>query len=332
MIINAKTILTGLFASPSTHSISPIMHNNAFEKLGLNFAYLSFEVNKDNLKDAVKSIKTLNMRGVNLSMPNKKEVIQYLDEISEIAKLSQSVNTIVNDNGILKGYSTDGKGFFKSLEEENIDIKNKNITILGTGGASISIISQAVFEGINNIFVFKRDKNWDEQKKILDNIASKTNCKIELYSLENKNILKNNEASINELEIKASQLKKEKIEILKELNLPTDYLQPFYECKICNDTGYIMNNNYKTEMCNCLKQKLLNYSFNKSNMSNLDKENFNTFNENIFSDEVDLSKYKFNISPRKNIINIKNKCIDFVNNFDNINQKNLLFTGNTGLR
>ena len=124
-----------------------------------------------------------------------------------------------------------------------------------------------------------------------------------------KNILKNNEASINELEIKASQLKKEKIEILKELNLPTDYLQPFYECKICNDTGYIMNNNYKTEMCNCLKQKLLNYSFNKSNMSNLDKENFNTFNENIFSDEVDLSKYKFNISPRKNIINIKNKCI-----------------------
>ena len=89
-----------------------------------------------------------------------------------------------------------------------------------------------------------------------------------------KNILKNNEASINELEIKASQLKKEKIEILKELNLPTDYLQPFYECKICNDTGYIMNNNYKTEMCNCLKQKLLNYSFNKSNMSNLDKENF----------------------------------------------------------
>lgn len=93
-----------------------------------------------------------------------------------------------------------------------------------------------------------------------------------------------------------------------------------------------MNNNYKTEMCNCLKQKLLNYSFNKSNMSNLDKENFNTFNENIFSDEVDLSKYKFNISPRKNIINIKNKCIDFVNNFDNINQKNLLFTGNTGLR
>ena len=190
MQIDSKTILTGLFASPSAHSVSPIIHNNAFEKLGLNYAYLSFEVNKDNLKDAVQSIKTLNMRGVNLSMPNKKEVIQYLDEISETAKLSQSVNTIVNDNGILKGYSTDGKGFFKSLKEEKIFIKDKNITILGTGGASIAIISQAVFEGIKNIFVFKRDKNWKEQKKILDNIASKTNCNIELNSLEDKNILK----------------------------------------------------------------------------------------------------------------------------------------------
>lgn len=190
MQIDSKTILTGLFASPSAHSISPIIHNNAFEKLGLNYAYLSFEVNKDNLKDAAQSIKTLNMRGVNLSMPNKKEVIQYLDEISETAKLSQSVNTIVNDNGILKGYSTDGKGFFKSLEEEKIFMKDKNITILGTGGASIAIISQAVFEGIKNIFVFKRDKNWNEQKKILDNIASKTNCNIELNSLEDKNILK----------------------------------------------------------------------------------------------------------------------------------------------
>lgn len=190
MQIDSKTILMGLFASPSAHSISPIIHNNAFEKLGLNYVYLSFEVNKDNLKDAAQSIKTLNMRGVNLSMPNKKEVIQYLDEISETAKLSQSVNTIVNDNGILKGYSTDGKGFFKSLEEEKIFMKDKNITILGTGGASIAIISQAVFEGIKNIFVFKRDKNWNEQKKILDNIASKTNCNIELNSLEDKNILK----------------------------------------------------------------------------------------------------------------------------------------------
>lgn len=147
-----------------------------------------------------------------------------------------------------------------------------------------------------------------------------------------KNILNNYDYSISELQKKINILKLEKSEILNELNLPPDYLQPNYSCKLCNDTGYIKVDNYKTKMCNCLKQKLLDYSFNKSNMYNLDKENFNNFNENIFSDEVDLSKYRLNISPRKNILSIKNKCIEFIENFDNLNQKNLLFTGGTGLR
>lgn len=166
------------------------MHNEAFNKLNLNYIYLAFEVDKNNLKDAVESIKTLNMRGINLSMPNKKEVIKYLDNISKAAELSQSVNTIVNDNGILTGYSTDGEGFIKSLEEEQVFIKNKNITILGTGGASIAIISQAALYGVNEIYVFKRDTNWSEQKKIIDNIANQTNCNIKLFSLEDKKILK----------------------------------------------------------------------------------------------------------------------------------------------
>ena len=85
-------------------------------------------------------------------------------------------------------------------------------------------------------------------------------------------------------------------------------------------------------MCSCLKQKLLDYSFYKSNMSNLNKENFSTFNPNMFSDEVDIAKFHFNISPRTNILNIKNKCVQFVENFEDSTQKNLLFTGNTGLR
>lgn len=147
-----------------------------------------------------------------------------------------------------------------------------------------------------------------------------------------KSILNNNEFSLKDFQDEIFKLKLEKAEILNELNLPADYLQPFYECKICNDTGYITNNQYKTTICNCLKQKLLNDSFNKSNISNLDKENFSTFNENIFSSEVDLAKYRLNISPRKNIQNIKEKCIEFVEHFDEPEQKNLLFTGNTGLR
>lgn len=149
-----------------------------------------------------------------------------------------------------------------------------------------------------------------------------------------KNILNNvsDTNSVDNLKLKIENLKKEKEAILLQNGYSLDYLKPFYECKICNDTGFVLDKNYKTTMCNCLKQKLLNISFNKSNISNIDKENFNNFNELIFSDEVDLSKYRFNISPRRNILNIKNKSIEFVNNFDNPDYKNLLFVGSIGLR
>ena len=148
-----------------------------------------------------------------------------------------------------------------------------------------------------------------------------------------KSILKNGTNLYeDELKNRVNNLKLEKAKILQDLSLPSDYLKPSYDCKICNDTGYVSDGGYNMKMCSCLKQKLLDYSFNKSNMSSLDKENFSTFNPNMFSDEVDLAKYHFNISPRTNILNVKKKCEEFVENFDNINQKNLLFTGNTGLR
>lgn len=149
-----------------------------------------------------------------------------------------------------------------------------------------------------------------------------------------KNILKNGSSPEEEQELKnkVELLKAEKARILAELNLPDNYLQPFYTCPICKDTGYVSDGGYNMVMCSCLKQKLLDYSFNKSNMSNLNKENFSTFNPNMFSDEVDIAKFHFNISPRTNILNIKNKCVQFVENFEDPSQKNLLFTGNTGLR
>ncbi len=164
----------------------------------------------------------------------------------------------------------------------------------------------------------------------LNSFAFKTAKNILNNSLLSDN--SNNSYTVENLEEKIKNLKKEKEKILNENNLTLDYLKPFYECKICNDTGYVLDNNYKTTMCNCLKQKLLNISFNKSNIYNIKKENFNNFNELIFSEEVDFAKYKFNISPRKNITNIKNKCIEFIENFENPDYKNLLFVGSTGLR
>ena len=96
-----------------------------------------------------------------------------------------------------------------------------------------------------------------------------------------KNILNNisKPDSIDNLKLKIANLKKEKEAILIQNGYSLDYLKPFYDCKICNDTGFILDKNYKTTMCNCLKQKLLNVAFNKSNISNIDKENFNKFNE-----------------------------------------------------
>ena len=147
-----------------------------------------------------------------------------------------------------------------------------------------------------------------------------------------KNVLLHNLTSLDELNKKIEELKYEKACVLHDAGFPSDYLTPNYECSICNDTGYVSKYDDRTIMCSCLKQMLLDVSFNKSNMSNLNKENFDTFNEALFSDDVDVSKYHFNISPRQNIINIRQKCLEFVQNFDDPNTRNLLFSGTVGLR
>lgn len=144
-----------------------------------------------------------------------------------------------------------------------------------------------------------------------------------------KEMLKNNKNGVKELNIYVEKLKKEKESILKSKKLDSSYLKPKYECKDCNDTGYITNQDYTTTMCHCLRQKMLDRSYNKANISNLDKENFEKFNINVFSDVKDKNH---NISPRKNMEYIQKKCIKFVENFDNPDTKNLLFTGNIGLR
>ena len=146
-----------------------------------------------------------------------------------------------------------------------------------------------------------------------------------------KSILNGNSSSLNDLNLRVSELKAEKEKILKINNISTDYLQPYYDCHICKDTGYIKVENTASNLCSCLKQKLLDISYNKSNISNLSKENFETFDFNIFSDKSEPEKYGINLSPRQNMLTIKSKCIEFVENFDNPDTHNLLFTGNTGL-
>lgn len=155
--------------------------------------------------------------------------------------------------------------------------------------------------------------------------------KINQISIDKTKAILNKKNGIEEMDKEISKLKKQKEDFLNKNNIKQEYFEPNYECKICKDTGYVQDINNKTVMCNCLKQKLLNMSYNKSNLSDIKKENFENFNINLFSDEINTQKYKIKCSPRQNMINIKNACMKFIENFDNLDEKSLLFVGNTGL-
>lgn len=147
-----------------------------------------------------------------------------------------------------------------------------------------------------------------------------------------KLLINNNDKKLlDELNSNILALKEEKNKILKSINISQDFFEPHYECTICKDSGYILNSDYTSLMCSCLKQKLYDAQYNKANISNLDTQNFDNFCDLYYSDEVNENKYHTNISPKENINLIKNICFKFIENFNNLEQKNLLFTGNTGL-
>lgn len=189
--ITGHTELIGLMAYPIRHSSSPAMQNEAFAKLGLDYAYLAFEVDNDTLEDAITGLRALKMRGSNVSMPNKTVVHKYLDELSPAAEMCGAVNTIVNDNGKLTGHITDGIGYMQSLKDNDIDIIGKKMTIVGAGGAATAIEIQAALDGVAEISIFNRkDEFWANAEKTVEKINTKTNCKATLYDLADIDKLK----------------------------------------------------------------------------------------------------------------------------------------------
>lgn len=189
--ITGYTELIGLMAYPIRHSSSPAMQNEAFAKLGLDYAYLAFEVDNDTLEDAITGLRALKMRGSNVSMPNKTVVHKYLDELSPAAEMCGAVNTIVNDNGKLTGHITDGIGYMQSLKDNDIDVIGKKMTIVGAGGAATAIEIQAALDGVAEISIFNRkDEFWANAEKTVEKINTKTNCKATLYDLADLDKLK----------------------------------------------------------------------------------------------------------------------------------------------
>lgn len=189
--ITGHTELIGLMAYPIRHSRSPEMHNEAFAYLGLDYAYLAFEVDNSTLEDAVKGIRALKMAGANVSMPNKTVVHKYLDELSPAARLCGSVNTVVNDNGRLIGYNTDGIGYMQALKDYDIDVIGKKMTIVGAGGAATAIEIQAALDGVKEISIFNiRDKFWEIGLETVKRIKENTDCKAALYDADDLDLLR----------------------------------------------------------------------------------------------------------------------------------------------
>lgn len=173
-IIKGDTQALAVFGDPVSHSLSPVMHNAAFQALGLNCVYIPCRVSIEGLKDAVSGIKAFGFKGVNITIPHKQSILGELDEIFGDSLLSGSVNTVINRNGVLLGTSTDGIGLVRSLREEaGYDVTGKEVLILGAGGSARAVIYRLIAEGVRSIILLNRtiEKAVDLRDKLLDTIG-----------------------------------------------------------------------------------------------------------------------------------------------------------------
>jgi len=182
MNISGKTRICGLIGDPVEHTMSPVMHNAAFAKLGLDYAYLPFRVRPEELPQAVKGLKALNAIGFNVTIPYKVAVIPRLDELDPLAEKIGAVNTVVNDNGALKGYNTDASGFLQALLEREVEPAGKNIVLLGAGGAARAI-AYILSEQDVNLTILNRREELDWAEAIAANIRKDLGNVIEVFEL-----------------------------------------------------------------------------------------------------------------------------------------------------
>lgn len=190
--ITGHTKLFGVLGSPISHSISPQMHNEAFRQLGLDCVYLAFEVGAEGMPTAVEGLRTLNVQGFNVTMPNKNVMATICDHLSPAAEIIGAVNTVVNNNGVLTGHTTDGTGYMRAVQSAGYNIIGKKMTLLGAGGASTAVFVQAALDGLSEISIFSRksSKFNERAEKIIEKLKEYTPCKVNLYYLEDEALLR----------------------------------------------------------------------------------------------------------------------------------------------
>jgi len=188
--ITAKTKLIALLGSPVSHSKSPQMQNGVFEALGLDFAYLAFDVGLDRVADAVAALRTFKVRGANVTMPLKRAICAHLDRLSPAADMAGAVNVIVNDEGVLTGHVTDGVGYMMALAEAGVDVAGKALTIVGVGGASTAVAIQAALQGARDITLFNvRDEFFASGEATARMLQSRLGVETRLHDLADRRLL-----------------------------------------------------------------------------------------------------------------------------------------------
>lgn len=192
--ITGHTKLYALIGSPVGHSGSPAMQNYSFQRLGIDAAYLAFDIPLDKTKDALDSFRTLRVGGFNVTMPCKTAVAQLVDRLSPAAELVGACNTVVvEEDGTMTGHITDGVGFVRNLKEHGVEITGKKIVLLGTGGAATAIAVQAALDGVDQIAIFnQKDEFYANGEKTVEKIRNAVPNIGEVYieDLGNKELLK----------------------------------------------------------------------------------------------------------------------------------------------
>lgn len=188
MEISGHTRMLCLIGSPVGHSGSPAMYNYSFRKLGIDYAYLAYDIKEEETAEAVKALRLLNVRGFNITMPCKTAALACCDELSKAAELIGAVNTVVNENGRLIGHNTDGLGWVRNCRENGFEIKGKKMTIAGSGGAATAIEITCALEGIREMSIFAlKDSFFANAEATVEKIrAHVPGCTVNLYDLADK--------------------------------------------------------------------------------------------------------------------------------------------------
>lgn len=189
--ISGHTRLICLLGDPVSHSISPAMHNLSFETLGLDYVYLAFQTNIEQFDKTTDTLKQIGARGFNCTMPCKRIAAEKCDELSTAAQLMNAVNTVVIEDRKMIGHNTDGIGYMKSVQDAGHNIIGKEMTLLGSGGASSAILAQAALDGVSKIHLFARKGNsWNMIEKQVAQVNAITSCKVTLNELSDETTLR----------------------------------------------------------------------------------------------------------------------------------------------